>query len=227
VAVVLRSPGRAWALLVDRVRAQQEIAVRPLDRLLAGHPFASGWAISGSGSVVFVLQVARLAEWSGAAVPRPAPRIEREVAAETEKARAVLVVDDSISVRKLAARFLESAGLEVVTAVDGMDALEKLSQESFRVVVTDLEMPRMHGYELIGEIRRHPRWQRVPIVVCTSRSGEKHRRRARDMGAEGYVTKPFTKEELVEEVERVSLPEARAAAHEPARFEAEEMFRSR
>ena len=118
--------------------------------------------------------------------------------------RAVLVVDDSISVRKLAARFLESEGFEVETAVDGLDALEKLAQGKFRVVMTDLEMPRMHGYDLVEAIKSNPAFSNLPVIVCTSRSGEKHRRRATEVGAEGYITKPFSKEEIIAEILRVT-----------------------
>jgi CheY-like chemotaxis protein len=83
--------------------------------------------------------------------------------------------------------------------------------------VTDLEMPRLHGYELIETMRRHPRWGRIPIVVCTSRSSEKHRAKARALGASGYVTKPFTREELVGEVLRLWTGETGAAGGEAER----------
>jgi chemosensory pili system protein ChpA (sensor histidine kinase/response regulator) len=207
VGVILRAGERAMVLITDRVVAQREVVRRPLSRLLGSHPFLSGGTVSGAGEVIFVLQVGRLFEMLGQtleeAVSRePAPA---ELVVEKRPApRGILVVDDSISVRKLAARFIESEGLEVETAVDGVDALEKIEKGSFRVVVTDLEMPRMHGYDLIAAIKSHPKWSHLPVIVVTSRSSEKHRLRAQEVGAEGYVTKPFSKEELLSAILKVT-----------------------
>jgi chemosensory pili system protein ChpA (sensor histidine kinase/response regulator) len=110
----------------------------------------------------------------------------------------VLWADDSISVRKLAGIFLSAEGWTAETATDGLDALTKLRQGRFQVLVTDLEMPRMHGYELLQEIRADPALRSLPVIVCSSRSSEKHRRRAREAGANGYLTKPFTQEALAD-----------------------------
>ena len=215
VAVVLRAGERALALIVDQVQKQQEMVIRPLGRMLEGHPFLAGATLSRTGVVIFVLHIGRLFDaLASAAVRRPVFILDESSDAAAIKAQAVLFVDDSISVRKLAARFLESEGMEADTAVDGIEALEKLASGRFRLVVTDLEMPRMHGYELIAEMRRHPQLSRLPVIVCTSRSGEKHRRRARDLGAQGYITKPFTKEQLVMEIQRLS-GESTTAPAEP------------
>ncbi|MGD0948507.1 MAG: response regulator [Candidatus Binatia bacterium] len=212
VAVLLRAGDRAMALIVNRVHAQQEVVIRPLGPLLDTHPFLSGATISGAGAVIFVLHVGRLFDMLASVAAREAMFILGESSdVEPTEARAVLFVDDSISVRKLAARFLETSGLEVDTAVDGLDALEKLASGRFRVVITDLEMPRMHGYELIAEIRRHPQYRHLPVIVCTSRSSEKHRRRARELGAQGYITKPFTKEQLLADIQRLTQGGAAAA----------------
>jgi chemosensory pili system protein ChpA (sensor histidine kinase/response regulator) len=212
VAVLLRAGDRAMALIVNRVHAQQEVVIRPLGPLLDTHPFLSGATISGAGTVIFVLHVGRLFDMLASVAARQAMFILDESSdVEPTEARAVLFVDDSISVRKLAARFLETSGLEVDTAVDGLDALEKLASGRFRVVITDLEMPRMHGYELMAEIRRHPQYRHLPVIVCTSRSSEKHRRRARELGAQGYITKPFTKEQLLADIQRLTQGGAAAA----------------
>jgi chemosensory pili system protein ChpA (sensor histidine kinase/response regulator) len=216
VAVVMRAGDRAMVLIVDRVRGQQEVMIRPLGRVLEAHPFLSGATISGAGAVIFILHVGRLFDVLASVADRQ-PRFmlgESSDAAPVE-ASAVLVVDDSISVRKLAARFLESGGVEVDTAVDGIDAMEKLASGRFRLVVTDLEMPRMHGYELIAEIRRHPRLRHLPVIVCSSRSSEKHRRRAAEAGAQGYITKPFTKELLLAEIEKLAQPSSGPEPDEP------------
>jgi chemosensory pili system protein ChpA (sensor histidine kinase/response regulator) len=104
----------------------------------------------------------------------------------------VLVVDDSLSVRKVAEKVLVGLGVDVTLAVDGVDALARLRAESFDLVFTDLEMPRLHGYELIREIRFLPKLKTLPVVVVSSRSGAKYQEQARSLGATDYVTKPFT-----------------------------------
>ena len=211
-ALLLRAGERAMALVVDRVEAQREAVIRPLGRVLEAHPFLSGATISGDGRVIFTLHAGRLFDVLAAEAPRQATFLQDASHDRTvSRPQAILVVDDSISVRKLATRFLESEGLDVETAVDGLDALEKLMTGRFRAMVTDLEMPRMHGYELIAEVRRQPALRHLPVVVCSSRSSEKHRARAREVGAQGYLTKPFTKEQLVAELQLAAGPLTAAA----------------
>jgi len=205
-ALVLRSAdegGQRVALLVDRIEAQREAVVRPLGRLFSGHPFITSATFAGDGQVVFVLDAARLPGLATRALPAPSIEVVDEVEEVEEQAAKpapleamVLWADDSISVRKLAGLFLSAEGWTGETAVDGIDALDKLRRGRFRIVVTDLEMPRMHGYELLQEIRSDPQLQDLPVVVCSSRSSEKHRQRAREAGANGYLTKPFTQETL-------------------------------
>lgn len=204
VAVVLRAGSRAMALVVDRVQGQHEAVVRPLGPMLEAHPLLAGAVVSGTGAVILVLRSAPLFDRAASLCDRDDPLMARDAGIARVLGEAVLFVDDSISVRKVATHFLEAAGVEVDTAVDGLDAVEKLATGCFRIVVTDLEMPRMHGYELIGAIRRHPRYRHLPVVVCSSRSSDKHRQRAREMGAQGYLTKPFTKEQLLAEIQRLS-----------------------
>lgn len=197
-ALVLQDGDERVAILVDRIEAQREAVIRPLGRLFSGHPFITSATFAGDGQVVFVLDSSRLPALARQTVAS-APELPPEpagFAATAVPAATVLWADDSISVRKLAGLFLNAEGWSAETAVDGMDALEKLRSGQFQVVVTDLEMPRMHGYELLQEIRADPRLCHLPVVVCSSRSSEKHRRRAREAGANGYLTKPFTQEAL-------------------------------
>ena len=105
-------------------------------------------------------------------------------------------VDDSLSVRKVAGQCLAELGVDVTVATDGLEALDRLRESRFDVVFTDLEMPRLHGYELLREIRFSPYWRSIPVIVVTSRSAEKHRLQAQEMGASAYLTKPFSKEQL-------------------------------
>ena len=119
------------------------------------------------------------------------------------QSRGVLVVDDSISIRKYVQRFLDRTGYEVMVAPDGMEALTQLGKEKFDVVITDLEMPIMHGYDLIAEMKRTPALANIPTIVLTSRAGEKHKQKALDMGAQDYLVKPFEEQEMLDALKRV------------------------
>ena len=109
----------------------------------------------------------------------------------------VLVVDDSISIRKYVQRFLDRTGYEVEVAPDGMEALNVMGRIKFDAVITDLEMPVMHGYDLIAEMKRNPALMNIPVIVLTSRAGEKHRQKAIEMGAQDYLVKPFEEQEML------------------------------
>lgn len=189
-AVILRCGEERTALLVHRIEAQREAVIRPLGALFESHPFISSATLKGDGEVVFALDATRIVPELHAVPTGPALPGERsEKLVSTE----ILWADDSISVRKLADHFLKAEGWSHETAVDGRDAIEKLRQGKFRVVVTDLEMPRMHGYELLHEIRNDPQLSNLPVIVCSSRTSAKHRRRAAQAGANGYLTKPFSR----------------------------------
>jgi chemosensory pili system protein ChpA (sensor histidine kinase/response regulator) len=111
-----------------------------------------------------------------------------------------MVVDDSITMRRVTARVLEHRGLEVLTARDGLDAVEAMFERVPDLILLDIEMPRMDGYELATHVRNDPRLKHVPMVMITSRSGEKHRQHAKSLGVNGYLTKPYQEADLVEEV---------------------------
>jgi chemosensory pili system protein ChpA (sensor histidine kinase/response regulator) len=208
-AVVLRLGDQAAALRVDRVLGQEEIVVKKLGDLLDGHPLLAGATFSGDGDVILILDVpglldraagrsASAAPSPGTASAAPAPRrADQPVAPAAPAGRLrVLFVDDSLSVRRVAEKFLRGAGCEITLAVDGRDGQEKLRAGAFDLVFTDLEMPRLNGYEFLREIRRVPAYRDLPVVLVTSRSGDKHREQARLAGATDYVTKPFTAEIL-------------------------------
>jgi CheY-like chemotaxis protein len=120
----------------------------------------------------------------------------------------VLLVDDSVSIRKFVGQMLDRAGFRVITANDGMEALDRLNADpAVHVVVTDLEMPRLNGFELIRDIRRRPGLRDVPVVVLTTRAGEKHVNLARQLGVEHYVTKPVDAQSFVQLIDGLAVPE--------------------
>jgi chemosensory pili system protein ChpA (sensor histidine kinase/response regulator) len=209
----------ALALEIDAVISQEEIVVKPLGAVLENHPLFSGVTLRGDGQLALILDIpgilgamverapavarpvspdarpARAPELELPAAAEPAPPPSSDAGSEAEAIR-VLFVDDSLSVRKVAEKALTSLGVEVVTAVDGQDALDRLRTGRFSIVFTDLEMPRVHGYDLIRQLRFVPAYQAVPVIVISSRSGTKHVEHALSMGANEYLTKPFTAEDL-------------------------------
>jgi len=202
-AVILQSGERRVALLVEKIESQREAVIRPLGPLFGNHPYISSATLRGDGNVVFALDASRLhAAWK----TMVGPMGHHPDASPAVSEAAVLWAEDSISVRKLAHHFLAGAGVSGDTAVDGREALDQLRSGQYRVLITDLEMPRMHGYELLHAVRNDPELKSLPVIVCSSRGSEKHRQLARQAGANGYLTKPFTQEAVIAALQAV-LPE--------------------
>jgi chemosensory pili system protein ChpA (sensor histidine kinase/response regulator) len=196
--LLLRVGDERRALQVDAVLGQEEIVVKRLGDLLGGHPLFSGMTVRGAGELVLILDVPGLMRRlvTRAPAPRPmtlypAPRVEPAAPPAPPQRTRALWVDDSLSVRKVAEKELGSLDVETVVAVDGLDALAKLREGRFDILFADLEMPNMNGYELLREVRTNPALRTLPAVVVSSRSSAKHQQRAREHGANAFVTKPF------------------------------------
>jgi chemosensory pili system protein ChpA (sensor histidine kinase/response regulator) len=203
--VLVRVAERRVGIGVDRILRKQDIVVKPLGPLLRNHPLFSGATLGGDGQVVMIVDLPRMLEHDHSA---PA-FMEFARGDSTPGADAsgpirptILVVDDSLSVRKVIEKHLLALQFTVELAVDGLDALEKLRARPVSLVLTDLEMPRMHGFELIAEMRRHEALRCVPVIVVTSRDADKHRRRATVLGANDYIIKPFSREQLSDHINR-------------------------
>ena len=209
--LALRAGRKVLAVAVDEFLGKEEIVVKSPGSFLEGMGPYSGATISGEGRVILVLDGVRLAERGGVA-DGPAESI---IAPERPgfDGRCVLLVDDSISIRKFVGQMLERGGFSVVTANDGIEALQRLEDLAVDAVITDLEMPRLNGYELIRDLRRRPTLRDVPIVVLTTRAGEKHAALARELGVSHYVTKPVDEHTFVPLVD--SLVAVRAAVSAP------------
>jgi chemosensory pili system protein ChpA (sensor histidine kinase/response regulator) len=197
--LILGTVEKRLALMVEDIVGREEIVVKSLGDYLKGIKLFSGATISGDGNVRLIINIASLfgdevvltAKASiGAAKPAPAPEV-------LKRKPKVLVVDDSISIRKYVQRFLDRTGYEVEVASDGMEALNTMGRMKFDAVITDLEMPVMHGYDLIAEMKKNPELMNIPIIVLTSRAGDKHRQKAMEMGAQDYLVKPFEEQEMV------------------------------
>jgi chemosensory pili system protein ChpA (sensor histidine kinase/response regulator) len=133
----------------------------------------------------------------------PGPKVEVLVKKKKIRGRSpkALIVDDSVSVRKFVSSVLEKNKYATVLTEDGPEALEQLRKEKFDIVITDLEMPKMHGFDLIKEIRSYKKYQNIPIVILTGRAGKKHKDRGTELGANAYITKPFKENDLLKSLE--------------------------
>ena len=194
--LLTRSGDLHVAVTVDQIVGNREIVVKPIGPQVASIPGIFGATIMGDGSVVVILDVAPL-------VRRLAvqPEIVEDVpAAEQRAVPLVMVVDDSITMRKVTGRVLERHNFEVLTAKDGLDALERMIDVVPDLMLLDIEMPRMDGYELATAMKADPRLAKVPIIMITSRTGDKHRQRAMDIGVNRYLGKPYQENELMRNV---------------------------
>lgn len=196
------------ALQVDNLLESQRILVKPLGPQLAGVRWLSGGTILPDGRVALILDALALLR-SGAVQEYEAGPVIAHEEAEVE-APCVMVVDDSLTVRRVTSRLLRRQGLEVLTAKDGVEALTLLDERLPDVLLLDIEMPRMDGYELTRHIRRSERLQHLPIIMITSRTGAKHRDYAMQLGVNRYLGKPYQESELLDEIS--SLLKEHAAA---------------
>jgi chemosensory pili system protein ChpA (sensor histidine kinase/response regulator) len=194
------------AVGVDQIVGNREIVVKPVGPQVSSIPGIFGATVMGDGSVVVILDVVPLAR-RFASAPRDVDAVPAQ-APESHVVPVVMVVDDSVTMRKVTGRVLERQGYEVLTAKDGIDALERMAEQVPDLMLLDIEMPRMDGYELATEMRRDPRLRDVPIIMITSRTGEKHRERAFDIGVNRYLGKPYQEPELLKNVNEL-LEQAR------------------
>ena len=207
--VTLRTGRKTLAMAVDEFLLKEEIVIKSLGGFLQGIGPFSGATVTGEGQVILMLDALKLLEMSLAAPAFQA--LEGEQALPTappaaEGQRRVLLVDDSVSVRKFVGGMLERAGFHVVAARDGAEALQQLAESPVDVVVTDLEMPRLNGYELIRDLSREPSTCDLPVVVLTTRAGAKHVNLARELGVEHYVAKPVDEATFVQLIEALAVP---------------------
>ncbi len=197
--LVLGMAEKKLALMVEEITGREEIVVKSLGDYLKGIKLFSGATISGEGNVRLILNIASLFgdEAAGTTKARVVTTKEAPAPEVAKRKPRVLVVDDSISIRKYVQRFLDRTGYDVEVAPDGMEALTIMGRIKFDAVITDLEMPVMHGYDLMAEMRKSPELMNIPVIVLTSRAGDKHRQKAIDMGAQDYLVKPFEEQEML------------------------------
>lgn len=210
---ILRSAGQELALHVDEVLGNREVVVKNLGPQLARLPGLAGMSVLASGAVVLIYNPVALAavygekalELRSASQAPTDGNAPAQVGAagtawsgDADKLPLVLVVDDSITVRRVTQRLLKREGYRVALAADGLQALEQLMEERPAVVLSDIEMPRMDGFDLARNIRNDERLRDLPIIMITSRIAGKHREHAKELGVDHYLGKPYSEDELLE-----------------------------
>ena len=202
--LLIRTGDDEMALTVDNVDGGQDIVVKTLGDHLASVPGLIGATVAGDGTVIPILDPSELVGQKS--VNRAASNFANSAdIATVDRRRTAMVIDDSISVRRVTTNLLRSSGWDVLSAKDGVDALEVLAAAETppEVFLCDMEMPRMDGIELIGRLRNQDEFEATPIVMVTSRAGEKHRKMAADAGADDHVVKPFNDDQLIELITRL------------------------
>lgn len=232
--VIVRSGTDRVALHVDEILGNKEVVVKNIGPQLARMTGIAGATVLGSGDIVLILNPVPLAHRAIAEGRRSilpvVPDVEQENAAASvgsdqvqsgstsdkgrdqehglRKKNIVMVVDDSLTVRRVTQRFLTREGYQVVLAKDGIDALEQLQNVTPDIMLVDIEMPRMDGFDLTRNVRSDSRLRSIPIIMITSRSAAKHRNYAMDLGVNEYYGKPFQEEELLKSIETFIQKEA-------------------
>jgi chemosensory pili system protein ChpA (sensor histidine kinase/response regulator) len=194
--VLIRAGEHSTALVTDELIGSREIVVKSLGPQISGIRGIAGATILGDGRIVIILDMGSLvrSEWRA----RPT---ETVVLDQRDRRTFALVVDDSITVRRVTQRLLERNGMRVLTAKDGVDAVSLLQDHLPDIILLDIEMPRMDGYEVAAHVRNDPRLKDVPIVMITSRVSEKHRARAIELGVDDYLGKPYQESQLLDAIE--------------------------
>jgi chemosensory pili system protein ChpA (sensor histidine kinase/response regulator) len=182
------------ALLVEQVNNAREIVIKSIGKQLNTIRALNGATILGDGQVVFIIDIPLLVEEFLATDDH----YELKSATADQKNQPVaMVVDDSITIRKASGNFLKRQGFELMTAKDGLDALSQLSEQKPDIILLDVEMPRMDGFEFAATMRSDDNLKHIPIIMITSRTGDKHRQRAADIGVDVYLGKPYQDDELI------------------------------
>ncbi len=219
--IIVQDEGRRVALLVDKIIRREEILIKSLGPGLRRLKYISGGSIMADGQVVLVLDIPQIIHDIGksttgmeaaapAAVSEPQPIREtprperplRRIKRVEGRKPVALIVDDSLSIRKYLSSLLMQKGYITDTARNGYEALELLNKQEFDIMITDLEMPKLSGYELIETVRYDQRFNQFPIIVLTGRAGENFRQLTSELGADAYIIKPFKDRELYEQIEK-------------------------
>ncbi|OAL78630.1 hybrid sensor histidine kinase/response regulator [Acinetobacter sp. SFB] len=204
VLLIKSNSGQTIALLVDQlIGSRAQIVVKPIGQQFTSIGVVAGATILGDGQVCLILDGQNIARQIQATQRIKHVSDQRDLSRHNNARRLIMIVDDSVTVRKVTSRLLERQGYDIVTAKDGVDAMEQLENVKPDLMLLDIEMPRMDGFEVTNLVRHHEVHRDLPIIMITSRTGEKHRERAFSLGVSHYMGKPFQEAELVSNVENL------------------------
>ncbi len=197
--LLLRSGSQRVAVLVDELKGNQEVVVKNIGAQLARVVGIAGATVLGDGKVILILNPVALASRLGGTTKpgNVVPMATEPQQAPAQHLPTVMVVDDSLTVRKITSRLLAREGYQVILAKDGVDALEQLIDVMPDVILSDIEMPRMDGFDFVRNLRGDDRLKSLPVIMITSRTADKHRNYAFEIGANHYLGKPYDEEELL------------------------------
>jgi len=203
--LLFRSGDLRIALLVDDIVSNREIVIKSVGTQLGHITAINGATILGDGRVVFILDIPTLMDSSQniSLDTDDAINLERELEQLQDRLPTAMVVDDSITMRKATGNLLRRIGFEVMTARDGVDALSQLHEQKPDIILLDVEMPRMDGFEFASIVRNDQEFRHLPIIMITSRTGNKHRERALEIGVNAYLGKPYQEEELIWQMQKL------------------------
>ncbi len=217
----------AFAVRVNRVITSQEVVIRALNPQISEISGISGVIIMPDGQIIFALDLNGLSQNNLLAKTPSAHVMSHAVVAETQEAQLhtigarpelisplIMVVDDSITMRKVSTRMLERAGFRVETAKDGVEALEKLADSKPDLMMLDIEMPRMDGFEVLTQIREDENFHALPVIMVTSRTGDKHRQRALSLGVNEYCGKPYQESHILSIINQLLGLEKQDSMHD-------------
>jgi len=205
-ALVIRYVGKTFAISCDKIIGPRQIFIKDMGPLLAPLPLYAGATISGSGKVQLILDTATLVRLAYPGTEPAEARKPSPGALDDSVIGRALVVDDSRAICEAMTRILGRSGYIVDVAEDGERAWDMLSDIGYDVVITDLEMPRLNGFELIARMRQHERTAAMPVVIISSRASAANRRRARELDVRGFVAKPVTRRKILDTLRKALTP---------------------
>ncbi|MBU3848148.1 MAG: Hpt domain-containing protein [Candidatus Acinetobacter avistercoris] len=202
VLLIKGNMGKTTALVVDQlIGSRSQIVMKPIGEQFVKVDVVAGATIQADGQVCLILDGQQIARHIQVSRREMVKSKDREKINLDERRRLIMIVDDSVTVRKVTTRVLERHGYDVITAKDGVDAIEQLEGIKPDLMLLDIEMPRMDGFEVTSIVRHHQIHQKLPIIMITSRVGDKHRDRALSLGVNHYMGKPFQEAQLLENIE--------------------------
>jgi chemosensory pili system protein ChpA (sensor histidine kinase/response regulator) len=209
LVLIINSAGRRNVLVIDHLISQREIVIKSTGSHLRYVKGISGVTIMGDGRVVPILNIDALLLGTKSIVAETVPSdfstfFDSGGGQSPAKSLEIMIVDDSVSIRQVVSRLIEAQGWRVQTAKDGIDALEKLRDLHPDLIILDIEMPRMNGYEFINALKAHPGYGDIPVIMLTSRTAAKHREKATSLGVKGFIVKPYNDDDFINLITEVT-----------------------